>query len=296
MQEKTSVALGSFDGVHRGHQAVLQSALSFESDGLKPVVLLFDRHPLAVLRGAAPPALLEEGERVQMLREMGFAVEMVSFDAIHTLPPDAFVQQILCDTLHAGAVSCGFNYRFGKDGAGDADTLRALCSERGIRLHVSEPVCENGVPVSSTTVRSLLEQGEVERANAMLGRPFSFTGTVVHGNENGRAFGFPTANTAYPSGLSVPRFGVYATDAAFDGKTYRAITNIGVRPTLSDTTLLCETHIPGQDHDLYGKRLTVSLRRFIRPEKQFASLADVFTQVRQDLRTAYPTEQNGESL
>ena len=91
MQEKTSVALGSFDGVHRGHQAVLQSALSFVSDGLKPVVLLFDRHPLAVLRGAAPPALLEEGERVQMLREMGFAVETVSFDAIHTLPPDAFV-------------------------------------------------------------------------------------------------------------------------------------------------------------------------------------------------------------
>lgn len=296
MQEKTSVALGSFDGVHRGHQAVLQSALSFAREGLLPVVLLFDRHPLSVLRGTAPPALLEENARTQMLRTMGFAVETVSFAAIHTLPPDAFVRQILCDRLHAGAVSCGFNYRFGRDGAGDADTLRALCGERNIRLCVHEPVCEGGVPVSSTTVRSLLEQGDVERANAMLGRAFSFSGTVIHGNENGRAFGFPTANTAYPQGLSVPRFGVYATDAAVDGRTYRAITNIGIRPTISDTTLLCETHIPGMAIDLYGKTLTVSLRRFIRPEKQFASLADVFKQVRQDLRTAYPSLQNGESL
>ena len=296
MKERTSVALGSFDGLHRGHQAVLHSALSFADDGMLPLALLFDRHPLSVLRGTAMPSLLENGERDRLLREMGFSIETISFASIQNMTPEAFVRDVLIGRLHACTVSCGYNYRFGQNGAGDAETLRTLCARYGVRLRVSEPVCLDGEPVSSTRIREKLEAGDVETANALLSRPFSVSGTVIHGRANGRLWGYPTANMVYPAGLFAPRYGVYASDAIVDGRPYRALTNIGVRPTLPDATLGCETHILGVERDLYGEFLTVSLRRFIRPEHKFDSLDDVFRQVRQDVRTAYPTEQNGVSV
>ena len=296
MTERTSVALGSFDGLHRGHLAVLQSALSFADDGLLPFVLLFDRHPLSVLRGTAPPSLLEPAQRDRLLSDMGVQTKVIRFEDIRDMEPARFVRDVLCDAMHAGAVSCGYNYRFGKNSAGDAQMLRALCETYGIQVHICAPVCVGNEPVSSTRIREKLAEGDVDAAQVMLSRPFSFSGTVVHGNANGRLWGYPTANMAYPPSLAVPRYGVYASDAALGGKTYRAITNVGVRPTLQGTTLGTETHIPGMERDLYGETLTVSLRRFIRPEQKFDALEDVFRQVRQDIRTAYPNIQNGESV
>ena len=286
-ENETSAALGSFDGLHAGHQSVLQSALSFREDGLLPFVLLFDVHPQAVLRGAAPPLLMLPAARDARLREMGFSVRTVSFAQIHDMEPEVFVRDILCGTLHARAVSCGYNYRFGRGGSGDADCLRRLCGRYGVQCRICPPVEMNGEAVSSTRIRALLEAGRPEEAAKLLGRPFSFAGTVVHGAENGRLYGYPTINQHLPQELVTPRYGVYVSRTFVDGEWYDSLTNIGVRPTLPDGTPVCETHILGVDRTLYGEQIPVELLRYLRSEKKFRSLDDVFRQVRLDLDAAF---------
>ena len=265
----------------------MQNALSSADGGLLPYVLLFDVHPQTVLCGETPPLLLSTEHRDDLLRQMGFSMHTVSFAAIHDMEPEQFVREILCDAMHAGAVSCGYNYRFGKNGRGDASLLQALCASWGIRVCVSEPVRFAGKPISSTRIRRAVESGEIADANAMLGRSFSFTAQVLHGNARGRELGFPTINQKLPRGLVVPKFGVYASEVCVDGKMYRGITNIGVRPTIPDTAVISETNILDFSGDLYGETLTVSLTRFIRPERKFTDLEAVFTQVRKDIKTAY---------
>lgn len=287
MKQRTSVALGSFDGLHKGHMTVLRNALSSADDGLLPYVLLFDVHPQTVLCGEAPPALMTTKEREDTLRAMGFTLYTVPFAEICTMEPERFVREILCDALHAGSVSCGYNYRFGKNGRGDAALLGTLCAEKDIRLTVSAHIDYAGRPISSTRIRSAVESGKIAEANAMLGRAFSYTATVLHGNAFGRELGFPTINQQLPEGYTVPRFGVYASHVSLGGKEYRGITNIGVRPTIPDTTVISETHILDFSGDLYGRCVTVYLDSFIRPEQKFADLNAVFAQVRKDIATAY---------
>ncbi len=286
---ESSVALGSFDGLHLGHQSVLQSALSLAGDGMEKCVLLFDVHPQQLLRGAPPPLLLTDLQRKTRLREMGFTVQTVSFAAVRDMEPQTFFDRVLCEQLHARALSCGYNYRFGRGGAGDVALLRQLCRRHGVRLQVSDPVFMDGEPVSSTRIRRALEAGDAALAAQLLGRPFSIAGEVIHGHENGRLLGFPTANQALPRGLVKPRYGVYASHLLLEGRRYDGITNIGVRPTLPDDTPGAETHILGLDADLYGQRIEVYLDFFLRPERRFESLAAVFDQVRQDIQSAYPT-------
>lgn len=281
-----SVALGSFDGLHAGHQSVLQSALSSREDGLLPLCLLFDVHPLSVLRGSSPPLLMQPEERDARLRAMGFSLRTVCFAEICNMEPETFVRDVLCDRLRAAAVSCGYNYRFGKNGVGDADCLRRLCERYGVRCSVCPPVETGGEAVSSTRIRVLLEAGKPEEAAQLLTRPFSFTETVVHGAENGRLYGYPTINQCLPQGLVTPKFGVYVSKTLVDGVWYDSLTNIGTRPTLPDRVPVCETHILGVDRTLYGDRITVALLRYLRSEKKFASLEEVFRQVKRDLEAA----------
>ena len=283
---ETSAALGSFDGLHAGHQSVLQSALSFRKDGLLPLCLLFDVHPQTVLRGTPPPLLMQPAERDARLRAMGFSLRTISFASVCDMEPEAFVRDVLRDQLHAGAVSCGYNYRFGKGGVGDADCLQRLCAQHGIRLTVCPPVETGGEAVSSTRIRALLETGDPAEAAALLTRPFSFTETVIHGAENGRLYGYPTINQPLPQGLVTPKFGVYVSRTLVDGAWHDSLTNIGTRPTLPDGTPVCETHILGVDRTLYGDPITVALLRYLRPEKKFASLDEVFRQVKLDLDAA----------
>ncbi len=286
-ENESSVALGSFDGLHAGHQSVLQTALSFQKDGLLPLCLLFDVHPQTVLRGAAPPLLMLPDARDARLREMGFSLQTISFADVCNMEPEAFVREVLRDTLHARAVCCGYNYRFGRGGAGDADCLRRLCERYGIRPCVCPPVEVAGEAVSSTRIRALLEAGDPETAAKLLTRPFALTETVVHGAENGRLYGYPTINQRLPSGLVTPKFGVYVSRTLVDGEWHDSLTNIGVRPTLPDDTPVCETHILGVDRTLYGDRITVALMRYLRAEKKFTSLEEVFRQVRLDLDAAF---------
>ncbi|MBQ3263267.1 MAG: riboflavin biosynthesis protein RibF [Clostridia bacterium] len=280
--QRTAVALGSFDGLHKGHLSVIACALAFRERGLIPVVLLFDRHPLQVLTGQAPPALLQTELRDEMLRALGAQTRVISFAAVKDLSCDAFVSEILCGQLQAGAVCCGENFRFGAGNAGDTQTLRALCASNGAALSVASAVLQDGQPISSTRIRDAVLAGDLPAANAMLGRAFNYKLEVVHGSKRGRLMGAPTINQQFPADFVIPRRGVYASAAIVEGTEYPAVTNIGLRPSFAGSDLRSETNLLGFDGDLYGQEIEVRLFAYLREETKFDSMAALSAQIRAD--------------
>lgn len=279
---KKAVALGNFDGIHSGHIAVLDTALNVAGSELTPFVMLFKEHSEKVLSGMAPPMLMTARERRQFIERYGFGIAEVSFGEIKDMSPAEFVDEILINRMDTGAVVCGFNYRFGKNAVGNADTLKTLCEERGIIFRATQAVEIDGEAVSSTAVRKLIENGEIEKANRMLGRSFGFKSEIIHGDRRGSEWGFPTANQKLPDGLVLPKFGVYACDFTVDGITYKAVTNVGRRPTVGTDVVLCETNIFNFYSDIYGKQADIRLTRFIREERKFNSFDELVEQIRID--------------
>lgn len=278
----TAVALGSFDGLHKGHQSVIACALACRERGLIPVVLLFDRHPLQVLTGQTPAVLLQPALRDDMLRAMGAETRVISFAAIKDLSCKAFVEDVLCGQLRAGAVCCGENYRFGAGNAGDTATLQALCDANGLTLSVAPAVLAGTQPISSTRIRDAILAGDLPAANAMLGRAFNYKLEVVHGSKRGRLMGAPTINQHFPADFVIPKRGVYASAAIVDGREYPAVTNIGLRPSFTNEDLRSETNLLGFDGDLYGREIEVRLFAYLRPETKFDSMEALGAQIRAD--------------
>lgn len=279
MDKKRAIALGAFDGLHLGHLRVLEGTKQF---GLAPSVLLFSEHPAKVLCGTTPPILITDTKRDALLREMGIEPLKTDFREIVSLSARDFVQEILRDRLHAGAVSCGENYTFGKERAGTPAVLKALCAECGIQLFVAPTAEALGAPVSSTRIRKYLQNGEIESANALLGRRFSYAFEVVHGDARGRTLHFPTINQFFPSDFVVPKYGVYASQVFINGSYHAAVTNIGVRPTIGTKTPRSETCILGFSGDLYGQYTEVELLSYLRPEQKFDSLDALRAAIQKD--------------
>ncbi len=269
MDKKRAIALGTFDGLHRGHMRVLDGV---KSCGFQPSVLLFSEHPARLLCGSAPPKLVTEEKRDALLRAAGIAPLTIDFREIINLSPSAFFEEILVKRFQAGAIRCGENYTFGARRAGTPQTLCALCKKYGVALTVAETVHFDGAPVSSTRIRRALQNGEAEKAGAMLGRPFSYAFPVVHGDERGRMLQFPTINQFFPTDFIAPKYGVYASRVFVEGKYHAAVTNFGVRPTIGTETARSETCILGFSGDLYGQSPEVELLSYLRPEKKFGSL------------------------
>ena len=282
MTEKV-VALGNFDGMHLGHIAVLDKALEAAKDGFSPYVLLFSQHSEKALFGSAPPMLMTHSERRAFIEAYGFGIAEIDFNRIKDMSPEEFIDKILIGEMNAKAVVSGYNYRFGKNASGDTDTLRQLCAKRGITCHTVSEVEQDGTAVSSTAIRRLIENGEIERANRMLARSFGFSAEVIHGDERGREWGFPTVNQLLPEGFVIPKFGVYASSVTVDGRTYRGITNIGRRPTVGTEILLSETHIIDFSEDVYGKEADIRLLSFMRPEHKFSSFDELKNQIKNDI-------------
>ena len=282
----TALALGNFDGLHRGHALVLQGAKQMAQQvGLVPGVLLFDEHPKQVLCGKAPPLLMTGEEKKARLETAGFRVLTLSFGSVKDLPPEAFAD-LLRTQFHAKAVCCGKNYRFGKDAAGTAETLQALCDSRGITVQIVDDARYKGELISSSRIRRAIENGNMEDANAMLLHPFSYTLPVVSGDKRGRTLGFPTANQFFLPQMIRPRAGVYASKVHLNGVWYPAVTNIGVRPTIGTETFRSETCILGFSGDLYGKLLTVFPLHYLRQEQKFKDLAALRTAMEADAAAA----------
>ena len=268
-----ALALGNFDGLHRGHVAVLAAAREQAALlGLTPGVLLFDVHPKLVLTGEAPPLLMTGEEKRARLAEAGFSVLTLSFSKTKDLQPKAFLR-LLQTTYHVCALSCGENYRFGRGAVGTADTLRRLCGRFGLQLRVAPDATYRGALISSSRIRAAIESGRMEDANAMLLRPFSYRLEVVAGDGRGRKLGFPTLNQFFSPDLIRPCAGVYASKVALNDVWYPAVTNIGVRPTVGGSGFHSETHVLGFSGDLYGKQVEVMPLHYLRKEIKFADLS-----------------------
>lgn len=265
-----AAALGSFDGLHLGHRQVIGNTLS--APGLRPAVITFQQNPSVSLQKKPVPLLTTNEQKLALLEEMGVeVVYLLPFDRIRDMEPEDFVEA-LYRVCRVRALSCGFNFRFGKNGRGDAGLLKELCREKGIELSVTPPVSVAGETVSSTRIRACLEQGDVQQAGQLLGRPFGYDFEVTHGRQLGRTWGTPTINQPFPVGYVLPRFGVYASLVEVEGQKYYGVTNIGVKPTVGSDCALSETWIPEFSGDLYGKKVPVELLDFIRPERKFDSL------------------------
>lgn len=208
------------------------------------------------------------------------------FAAVRDLSPQDFFEQVLLARLHAGAVLCGAGHRFGKNAAGDAAVLRALCDRAGVSCTVLPSLKAEGRVVSSSWIRQCIMAGDMERAARLLGRPFCVTGEVLHGKQLGRKLGAPTVNQALPAGRVSPRYGVYAAFVRVDGVRYAGAANVGLRPTVSGESVNVETHIVDFEGDLYGRVVTVELLRHLRDECRFSSVEELRAQVLRDVERA----------
>lgn len=272
----TAVALGLFDGVHRGHQAVIRAAADCAPE-LMPAVFTFRFDTRAVVTKKQFGTLLRPELKAKKLEENGIRFMLEPpFSTIMKMEPESFIQGILFNFMHAKAVFCGEDFRFGKNAAGDTRLLRSACQKNGVRFEIVRPVLDDGVPVSSTRIRAALREGDVPLANRLLGSPYMTCGTVVHGRHMGHSLGFPTINQLFSPEDLIPRFGVYATIVEVDGKEYVGATDIGVKPTVGDGYApAAETFILDFDGDLYGRNIVIRYYAFLRGEKRFDSLEEL---------------------
>ena len=274
MKEKTIYALGFFDGVHLGHAALLDACKVLATEqGCKAGVLTFDGHPDTLIRGFSTPLINTPADREALIKKAGMdAVVTIPFDKkLMTTPWQEFFRNLVEQYGAAGLV-CGHDFRFGHRGEGDAQKLKTACEELGMPCVVIPQQTLEGVRVSSTHIRQLLEGGELDEAIRFLGHPHVLTGTVVPGKQLGRTIGVPTANLHLPQELLVPRFGVYACLVRIGEKSWPAVTNIGTRPTVNGVGVTVEPWILDFSGDLYGQQITLEFHKFLRPEMKFPSL------------------------
>ncbi len=284
----SSVAIGKFDGIHRGHQAILaQMRATAESDGLQSVVFTFANNPLSFLRpDVCPSPLMSCAQRIEAFAGAGVDVcVMVEFDAeVASITAEAFVRDVLVERLRAKHVILGADFRFGHRGAGDGALLREMGERLGFTVEVVEWVIDPDLgQVSSSRIREAVQAGDVDSARRMLGRPFAVRGEVVHGDARGRELGFPTANLGGVEGL-VPADGVYAGWAVLDGVRRSAAISIGNNPTFTpDEQSRVEAFLLDFDGDLYGRRIELLFTHRLRGTERFDSLEALVEQMTRDV-------------
>lgn len=281
-QRPCALALGTFDGLHRGHQAVIEAALSQRGAGLEPAVFTFRRSP------SGERLVLLGEDKARLLKEMGIKkMYSMDFKELKSMEAERFVEELLFARLNARRLCCGADFRFGRDAAGDVGLLERLCAQAGAGLTVLPPVEADGEKISSTRIREAVSAGDMEQARRLLGRPFGFTLEVIHGNHiGGPMLGTPTINQALPEELVFPRFGVYAAWCRVQGAEYYGVCNVGVKPTVGSDRVLAETWMPDFSGDIYGEQVQVELVEFLRPEKKFRSLEELKAEIRRNGETA----------
>ena len=284
-------AIGNFDGVHLGHQYLLSETKKF-ADLHNALVgaVVFEPHPRRYLRPDEPPFLLTvSAEREQLLRSCGVSeVFTIPFDAVTAaMSPREFVVDILSKRLGLGGVVTGAEFAFGAKRAGDADLLAEICAENNMVSLQVEPKDLRGeeAKIGSSLIRAALKEGDVQRAQRLLGRPWSVTGTVEMGKQLGQTIGFPTANI-FLGELIEPKYGVYAISAKLDGQTLRGVANFGRRPTVGAPSPLLEPHLFDFNDDLYGRQIEILFHDFLRSEEKFSSVDALRAQIEKDVAKA----------
>ena len=281
--DKYIFALGFFDGVHLGHQALLDACRRLaDVRGCSAAALTFDRHPKALFLNPAPVLISTAAERQRLLEHYGMdrILCLPVTPATMASPWREFVENLLAE----GAVGfvCGDDFRFGLRGEGNARLLKEVCDAMAIPCLVVPEQSLEGVRISSSHIRNLIEDGKMESATRFLGHPYLLTGTVVHGRQIGRKLGMPTANLVLPEGLALPKLGVYACVVQIGSQRFPAVTNIGLRPTVGGQGITVEPWILDFSGDLYGKEITLEFYYFLRPEQKFPDLTALRQQIARD--------------
>jgi riboflavin kinase / FMN adenylyltransferase len=283
------LALGNFDGLHRGHQKIIERVKRGAAEhGGTPMAMTFDPHPPRVVRpDKAPPLLMTKAQKLDALHEAGIrCVAVVRFTReLSEWDPETFVRTALVEWLHVSEVWVGANFLFGHERSGNFSLLRTLGQRYGFRADKIDPVRYKDFVVSSTRIRRLVGEGRVDEAGALLGHGFYLDGTVVEGRRRGRELGFPTANIATDNEL-LPPHGVYATTMTIDGVVHAGLTNVGIRPTFGETTTTVETHVLGFTGDLYGRSVRLSFVLRLRDERRFDDVDSLRLQIEADHRRA----------
>jgi riboflavin kinase/FMN adenylyltransferase len=282
------VAIGNFDGLHLGHQELMRRMrLQKERLGGKSAVLTFTPHPLQLICGKTPPLLNTAAEKRRLILDRGGAdalIELCFDEKLRSSNPQTFVDDVIAGRAGTRQVVVGFNFRFGANGAGSAKLLQTLCAVRGISVEIVEAVSGSYGIISSSAIRQHLQAGDITAVNRMLGYCYELSGQVVMGNQLGRKLGFPTINFLPPPDKALPPCGVYAGHAVGQGCIYKAVINLGYKPTLGNTsaTPLVEAHLLDVQTELYGEQITVFFEYFLREEQRFANLEELKAQISVD--------------
>ncbi len=289
-QQRRAIALGYFDGVHKGHHALMERTVQRARElGGTAAVFTFDAHPSTLVTGQPVPLLTSHLHRADEIKRLGGVDEVIFAhfdDEMRHMPWQDFIHRVLIERYHAGYIISGQNNRFGYKGQGTPQGMAEECAKVGVGYDCLDDVTEDGITVSSTYIRGLIAQGDMARAQQFLGHPYTVMGTVTHGRAVGRGMGIPTLNVALPPEMAAPPYGVYVAQVEVDGQRYMAATNIGVRPSFADTDRtmpVIEPHLLDFAGDLYGKDVRIALLEFLRPEQAFASKDDLRTAILQDV-------------
>ena len=278
-----SLALGFFDGVHRGHKKVIDSAVNYaKENGLKSAVITFKDHPCCHFYGVCPQYILSRTDREKQIESLGidYLYELDFNDAICSLTADEYLEQILVKNFAPKSISTGFNHFFGAKKSGNVDLLTLKQQIYNYKYFEIPPQKTDNQIISSTAIRNYIKEGKLENANSMLGHNFSISGKIIEGQKLGRKLGFRTANILYPKELVDLPFGVYSVVTNYG----KGIANFGIRPTVNknkDTVL--ETHILNFDKDIYGEFLEIKFLKMIRPEQKFNSINELQKQIITDI-------------
>lgn len=285
IENKKIYALGFFDGVHSGHQALLAACrkLAAENGGLAGVVT-FTSHPDALVSGTAPMLLNDPEDRRRLLKSFGISqiVELPFDRQLMEMSWRDFIRMLRSKPYCAAGFVCGIDFRFGHMGQGTAQILSNYCTAAGMPHAVVPQQEKNGIRISSTHIRQLIEAGQLEKATDFLGHPHILSGTVISGRKLGRTIGIPTANIRIPEGVVLPPRGVYACRVQVDAASYLAVTNIGSRPTVGGHHITVEPWILDFSGDLYGKTITLEFHTFLRPEQKFGSLEELQAEIQKN--------------
>jgi len=287
LEKKRVIALGFFDGIHIGHSALMRKVLEIGNEKkLVPSVITFDTHPLGLVSGEKVPLINSPEDRAGLIHRV-FGIEDIIF--LHfdrdtaSMHWDMFIDHLL-EEFGALHLVAGHDFRFGSGGKGTSDLLQHKCGELGVGCDIIPQVCHDGIISSSTLIRELISEGNIERANVFLGHPHVLTDVVRYGYRLGRTLGTPTINMCFGNGVLIPAFGVYATKVFLDdGGEHLGVTNIGVRPTVDNSDMItAETHILNYQGNLYGHQVRIEFHTRLRTEIKFSDISQLKTQIQKD--------------
>ncbi len=281
----TAIALGNFDGLHKGHMKLLSMLMDVAQDnGLHSMVYTFDKHPINVIKGENTLKLIADNRYKEELLSAYHLDTLFfeNFEAVRDLSPEEFVRDILVGKLNMKVAVVGLHNHYGKNSEGDVKMLREFGQKYGFLVHMIKPLYFGDFLCSSTKIRALIENGDVEKAAELLDRPFKIRNTVVKDKMLGRTLGYPTANMIPAENQLVPKFGVYGTTTYVDGVAYKSITNVGDSPTIGDGAVRIETYMIGFDGDVYDESLEVEFLYKIRDQRAFSNLEELKAQLEED--------------